>query len=63
MTFMTAEWGTISQELMRRGILVTTGVKERLLTLRNPFKVLDQGEKIGFERGMLSIDVLNELVD
>ena len=60
---MTAEWGMISQELMKRGILVTTGVKERLLTLRNPFKVLDQGEKIGFERGMLSIDVLNELVD
>ena len=60
---MTAEWGMISQELMKRGILVTTGVKERLLTLRNPFEVLDQGGKIGFERGMLSIDVLNEMVD
>ncbi len=60
---MTAEWGMISQELMKRGILVTTGVKERLLALRNPFEVLDQGGKIGFERGMLSIDVLNEMVD
>ncbi|MCH2644964.1 MAG: hypothetical protein MKZ54_06670, partial [Candidatus Poseidoniaceae archaeon] len=60
---MTAEWGMISQELMKRGILVTTGVKERLLALRNPFEVLDQGGKIGFERGMLSIDVLNEMID
>ena len=31
---------------MKRGILVTTGVKERLLALRNPFEVLDQGGKI-----------------
>ena len=36
---MTANWGLISQELMKRGILVSTGVKEKLLTLSNPIQV------------------------
>jgi hypothetical protein len=47
---MTAEWGLISQELMKRGILVTTGVKEKLLSLSNPIQVLEQGAAIGFQR-------------
>ena len=59
---MTAEWGHISQELMKRGILVTTGVKEKLLTLDDPIKVLDNGTKIGFQRGMLTLELLEKLI-
>ena len=59
---MTAEWGVISQELMKRGILVPTGVKEKLLTLDNPLEVLNQASKVGFERGMLSIDILRKMI-
>ena len=59
---MTAEWGLISQELMKRGMLVTTGVKEKLLSLSDPIQALEQGPSIGFERGMLTLDVLNEMV-
>ncbi|MED5497163.1 MAG: metallophosphoesterase, partial [Candidatus Thermoplasmatota archaeon] len=59
---MTAEWGVISQELMKRGILVTTGVKERLLSLDEPMKVLNQASNVGFERGMLSVDLLDKMI-
>ena len=59
---MTAEWGVISQELMKRGILVTTGVKEILLTLDDPMKVLNQASNVGFERGMLSVDLLDKMI-
>ena len=59
---MTAEWGLISQELMKRGMLVTTGVKEKLLSLSDPIQVLEQGPSVGFQRGMLTIDVLNEMI-
>ena len=59
---MPAEWGSISQELMKRGILVTTGVKEKLLSLHDPIKTLDLGSKIGFSRGMLTLDMLNEML-
>ena len=59
---MTAEWGLISQELMKRGMLVTTGVKEKLLSLSDPIQVLEQGPSVGFQRGMLTIDVLLSLI-
>ena len=59
---MTAEWGAISQELMKRGILVTTGVKEKLLSLDDPMKVLNQASNVGFERGMLSVDLLDKMI-
>jgi len=59
---MTAEWGSISQELMKRGILVTTGVKEKLLNLEHPLRVLDRGPEIGFSRGMLTIDLLEKMM-
>ena len=51
LAIMTAEWGVISQELMKRGILVTTGVKEKLLSLDDPMTVLNQASNVGFERG------------
>ena len=57
LAIMTAEWGVISQELMKRGILVTTGVKEKLLSLDDPMKVLNQASNVGFERGMLSVEL------
>ena len=60
--FMTAEWGVISQELMKRGILVTTGVKEKLLSLDDPMKVLNQASNVGFERGMLSVELLDKMI-
>ena len=59
---MTAEWGLISQELMKRGILVTTGVKDKLLSLNDPIKTLDNGPNVGFNRGMLTLDILNEMI-
>ena len=59
---MTAGWGLISQELMKRGILVTTETKEKLLTLSNPIAVLEQGSEIGFQRGMLTIELLDEMI-
>ena len=59
---MTAEWGVISQELMKRGILVTTGVKEKLLSLDDPMNVLNQAPNVGFERGMLSVDLLDKMI-
>lgn len=59
---MTAEWGLISQELMKRGILVTTGVKEKLLSLDDPLHVLNQASNVGFQRGMLSIEILEEMI-
>ena len=62
MGFMTAEWGVISQELMKRGILVTTGVKEKLLSLDDPMKVLNQASSVGFERGMLSVELLDKMI-
>ena len=54
---MSAEWGSISQELMRKGILVTAGVKEILLAQSMPIEILKQGEKIGFQRGMLTVSI------
>ena len=59
---MTAEWGSISQELMKRGILVTTGVKDRLLSLEHPLPVLERGSEIGFTRGMLTLDILEQMI-
>ena len=60
---MTAEWGLISQELMKRGILVTTGVKEKLLSLDDPLSVLNQASSVGFQRGMLSVEMLDQMID
>ena len=59
---MTAEWGSISQELMKRGILVTTGVKDRLLNLEHPLLVLERGSEIGFTRGMLTLEILEQMI-
>ena len=59
---MTAKWGVISQELMKRGILVTTGVKQKLLTIEHPIQVLEQGPKIGFQRGMLTTELLDQMI-
>ena len=60
---MTAEWGLISQELMKRGILVTTGVKERLLSLEDPLNVINQASSVGFQRGMLSVEMLDQMIN
>ena len=62
MEHMTAEWGSISQELMKRGILVTTGVKDRLLNLEHPLLVLERGSEIGFTRGMLTLEILEQMI-
>ena len=59
---MSAEWGSISQELMSKGMLVTAGVKETLLSHPRPFEVLKQGEKIGFHRGMLTGSILDQMI-
>ena len=59
---MSAEWGSISQELMSKGMLVTAGVKETLLSHPRPFEVLKQGEKIGFQRGMLTGSILDQMI-
>ena len=59
---MSAQWGSISQELMSKGILVTAGVKEILLAQINPIEILKQGEKIGFQRGMLTASILDQMI-
>ena len=47
---------------MSRGILVTAGVKETLLAHAKPIEVLKQGEKIGFQRGMLTVSILEQMI-